>query len=151
MRRVYDDGRGLESFYGSDVWVVCPACSRRAVHRPVRGGWRLICEACGYTTDGADFRAGRSWRAPRTPREDRFGLELWLHTRCAGHELCVLGPAHLEWLERWVAADLREREGGQWANNRAATSRMPRWIKSRANRPQVLRALARLRARALRT
>lgn len=49
---------------------------------------------------------------------------------------------HLDFLERYVAAGLREQEPG----NASLASRLPAWIKSRKNRAAVLRGLHRLRA-----
>ncbi|MFS0702903.1 hypothetical protein AB6N23_00130 [Cellulomonas sp. 179-A 9B4 NHS] len=77
------------------------------------------------------------------PESPRFrGLDLWLQTPCEGHVLWAYDAAHLDFLERYVAAGLREQEPG----NSSLASRLPAWVKSRKNRHAVARGLQRLRA-----
>ncbi|MBO9555970.1 hypothetical protein [Cellulomonas sp.] len=77
------------------------------------------------------------------PDVPRFrGLDLWLQTPCEGHVLWAYDEAHLDYLERYVAAGLREQEPG----NASVASRLPAWIKASKNRDSVGRALSRLRA-----
>ncbi|MCP2327328.1 hypothetical protein HDA40_005835 [Hamadaea flava] len=71
------------------------------------------------------------------------GLPLWLAVPFRGRVLWAINADHLTFLENYVAADLRETAPG---NSRLA-SRIPAWIKSAKNRDDILRALARLRAR----
>lgn len=70
------------------------------------------------------------------------GLDLWLQTPCLGRVLWALDETHLDFLERYVAAGLREEE----PINRSLASRLPRWIKAAKHRNAVTRALTRLRA-----
>jgi hypothetical protein len=70
------------------------------------------------------------------------GLDLWLQIPCAGHVLWAYDETHLDFLERYVAAGIREQAPG----NTSLASRLPRWIKARENRAPLVRALARLRA-----
>lgn len=70
------------------------------------------------------------------------GLDLWLQIPCAGHVLWAYDQTHLDFLERYVAAGIREQAPG----NTSLASRLPRWIKARENRAPLVRALARLRA-----
>src|SRR5215212_7033778 len=65
-----------------------------------------------------------------------FGLPLWLQTPCAGQVLWAWNEWHLDWMERYVAADLRERTPNI---NMSLASRLPRWIKSAKNRDEVLK------------
>lgn len=57
-------------------------------------------------------------------------------------------PEHLEQLEAWINAPLRQRRPHEqygWSNA-SFFSRLPRWIKLAKNRAEVARALKRLRA-----
>ena len=71
------------------------------------------------------------------------GLELWLQIPCRGRTLWAFHEAHLDFLERYVAAGIRERVPYR---NRSHASRLPVWMKSAKNRDEVVRCLARLRA-----
>ena len=105
------------------------------------GVWRVVCSRCTYYAEPPAS-------APHVARDDSrdrvFGLPLWLQTPCAGEVLWAWNEWHLDWLERYVAADLRERTPNQ---NRSLASRLPRWIKSAKNRDEVLKGICRLRER----
>jgi hypothetical protein len=60
---------------------------------------------------------------------------------CAGNVLWALDEVHLDFLERYVSATLREQGRG----NGSLASRLPRWIKAAENRGVVSAGLARLR------
>ena len=49
---------------------------------------------------------------------------------------------HLDFLERYVESDLRERVPNI---NKSLASRLPQWIKSSKNRGEVLKGISRLR------
>lgn len=106
--------------------VVCPRCARRAQ----RVAARLTCVHCALDRTG-----------PARPEA------LWLRTDCCGEELFAVNERHLELLEGYLLASLRERredpERG-WSNQ-AVTSRLPRWMKVAKNRDEVRRGLERLR------
>ncbi|WP_410601287.1 hypothetical protein [Amycolatopsis sp. lyj-90] len=100
--------------------VSCPGC-RTATELPVSSTW--------------------SRSVPAVPRYR--GLELWLQTPCKGETLWAYHERHLDYLERYVAAGLREQVPNR---NSSLASRLPAWIKSAKNRDDVLRALSRMRA-----
>jgi hypothetical protein len=77
-----------------------------------------------------------------------FGQPVWLQTPCAGHTLWAFNARHLDYLEQFVAARLREpplRASDGEARNAALASRLPVWLKSAKNRDEVLRCIRRLR------
>jgi hypothetical protein len=58
-----------------------------------------------------------------------------------------LNKAHLDFLDRYVSADLRERRPHEqygWSNQSLA-SRLPKWLTSAKNRGEVQRSIERLR------
>jgi hypothetical protein len=121
----------------------CGRCGRKAtVERSVRGAISPVpvrCEGCGTVTRHGVLRM----QYTGVPESPRFhGLDLWLQTPCEGRVLWAYDAAHLDFLERYVAAGLREQEPG----NASLASRLPAWIKSRKNRGTVTRGLKRLRA-----
>jgi hypothetical protein len=59
--------------------------------------------------------------------------------------LYAYNAAHLDWIEAFVAAPLRERRIPIGRANRSIASRLPAWVKAAKNREDVLRALTRMR------
>jgi hypothetical protein len=78
------------------------------------------------------------------PVDHSTGLPLWLQTPCAGQVLWAWNTWHLDFIGRYVSADLRERTPNI---NTSLASRLPRWIKSAKHRDEVLKGIARLRSR----
>jgi hypothetical protein len=103
------------------------------------GLWRVVCSRC-------TFYAEPPASSPHVTRDEAcdraFGLPLWLQTPCAGHVLWAWNEWHLDFMERYVAADLRERSPNI---NRSLASRLPAWIKSAKHRDEVLKGIRRLR------
>lgn len=74
-----------------------------------------------------------------------FGLPLWLTVQCCGGKtLWALNRTHLDLLQEYVGARLRER--GPQPGGMTLVARLPNWLKAAGNRDEVLRAISRLRA-----
>src|ERR1044071_5867412 len=121
--------------FADEILAVCPRCERRAVVRRMAEhpagspeSNRLVCAHCGYTAEAAHLTY---FRGP-----GREGLRLWLETACCGETLWAWNAAHLDYLERYVRAELRERvPDARWGwANQSVVSRLPRWISSAKNR-----------------
>jgi hypothetical protein len=84
-----------------------------------------------------------SWHAQGEGIDGCSGLPLWLAMPFRGRTLWAVNAEHLTYLENYVAAGLREIGPG----NSRLGSRLPTWIKSAKNRPDLMRALARLRTK----
>lgn len=138
--RHQDDKRWLHSF-ANEVLAVCPSCDGcvRVVER--EGARRAVCPACAWTRE--DNPRTSTWGVPYDPY---FGLPLWLQAPCAGEVLWAFNGEHLDVLESYVAAGLRERPPGD-ARPQSMLERLPVWAKAAKNRDGVLAAIARLRAR----
>lgn len=145
--RFFDAGTRLEQFL-PEVWVLCPRCDAPGVVITAPPYWtstpRFTCLGCVLRLEGRRTRWFGSATRERQGhgREPAFGLELRLQTVCAGHVLWAYNPAHLDFLDRYVKADLREREGTM---NGSIISRLPRWMKSAKHRDEIHRAITRLR------
>lgn len=101
---------------------------------------RVRCPTCGRTN-----LLGVTWtRVPRRaePRDPLVGLPLWLQTSVRGETLWALNRRHLDAIETYVGATLRERLPHF---NGSFASRLPRFVTRAEHRADVLRALARLR------
>ncbi|HEX9038575.1 MAG TPA: hypothetical protein VF808_16455 [Ktedonobacterales bacterium] len=172
--RFQDDGRTIWDFMG-DILVECPGCGACAHvlpkdprHASYNGPRRVTCLRCGYARDASDPRAAKakarpSWQQarrmdghprqgstsfyPPRPTDTFLDLPLYLQTPCAGHTFWALNPAHLAWLESFLAADLREDVSP--VRRKTAVSALPQWLILARRRDEALRAAARLRARLL--
>lgn len=132
------------------VLIVCPKCSSKAVVVPHgEDKVRASCTQCGYTTDKSSNGRSFYWY-DENPTDGYFGFNLWLKTECIGNSLWAFSNKHLEFLESYVSAKLRERtkdEEWGWGNSSLA-SRLPKWVKSSKNRDALLKALNELKAKA---
>jgi hypothetical protein len=158
--RFLDRGRWLAA-YSDQIYVVCPRCGGRAVIIPRPGlpelryysqllfrPRRLACPQCGIAKEWEAQRRGayRVGVALGGSTEPFFGRPLWLQAPCCGHTLWAFNERHLDVLEAFVTAGLRERGG--YAPTMAMIPRLPVWMKKAGHRADVLRAVGRLRDQA---
>ncbi|WP_316527193.1 hypothetical protein [Kitasatospora brasiliensis] len=149
--RFTDPGVTLRQL-ADEVLVRCPECGGRALVLARPGGecehrWiggrehtrRLLSCGCGRVVDG--FLVGRRFAPGCDPY---FGLPLWLDAECRGRRLWAYNLAHLDVLEGYVGAGLRER--GTVPGPMSLVERLPAWVKSARHRDAVLRTIRKLRA-----
>jgi len=144
QERFRDGGSGLAEWAEPEVLVVCPRCAERAVVRRVdeSSSRRLTCSHCGLAreSDGATS----TWGAPVDPW---FGEALWLTADFRGHTVWAFNVAHLKVLRDFVAAGLRERTPSSGAAM-SMVEKLPAWMTSSKDRPDVVAVLDRLSTRA---
>jgi hypothetical protein len=155
VKRVQDDGRTLRLYFDR-VLVRCPRCDRRATVQNIEaagtaedrphGTYRLQCESCGHRSDTAPtwFVFG-NLRGHTVDPFFRAPLLLQLDTRLG--TVFAYNEQHLDWLVRFVSAELRERTHLEGHATSSMASRLPRWIKLAKNRDDLLRAFEKLRAK----
>lgn len=137
-----DPGLRLIS-YAEQVLVCCPACGRRAVSACRRDGnrcpdpARLTCAHCGFVRE-----TGKPAHVYGVPLDPYFRQPLWLQTACCGHTLWALNVEHLDVLEGYVRAQLREK---RLELAYTMLDVLPRWMKDAKHRNEVLRGVSRLR------
>jgi hypothetical protein len=106
---------------------------------------RFVCAACGATKDWT--RTQVHGNSDGEPVDYYFQYPLWLQTPCCGHTIWAYNFSHLDLIEAFVSAKLRERrpdENYGWSNQ-SLYSRLPQWMKSRKNRSLVVKAIERIR------
>ena len=141
--RFRDSGETIYRF-GVEFLVRCPRCQRRASVLPLPGHEptlfaprRLVCSRCAYTRDWHEktvcVGGSLDWY---------FRLPLWLQIPCCGQVLWAYNKDHLDFLEAYVQADLRERVPNR---NGSLASRLPAWMKAARHRNDVLRGIETLR------
>ncbi|MER6035962.1 hypothetical protein ABT133_18895 [Streptomyces sp. NPDC001835] len=152
-----DHGQWLVQFTGQ-VLVVCPRCGGRALVVPRPGvappkyfsallfqPRRLACAHCGATADwtAEERGAGLVGAVPGGTEDPFFRRPLWLQTRCAGRVLWAYDEEHVDALDAYVRARLRERHASP---TMGMFARLPAWMKSAGHRDEVLAGLAALRS-----
>ncbi|MCB1503435.1 MAG: hypothetical protein KDJ47_00510 [Hyphomicrobiaceae bacterium] len=158
QKRSRDDGRSLLDFIDC-IDVACPRCGHHALVRMERRQGtgivtsppaRLSCHHCGLIrTQRRDKTSMWRYSLRADGRDPYFGIQLWLQEPTRHGLVFAYNEAHLQVLETFVGAELRERNASRairW-NNRSMASRLPRWMKRAQNRDEMLATLARLRAR----
>ena len=154
VHRHVDTWESLSSFQDV-VLVVCPKCgacasqirtkeldaNRTAYVR------NLTCRACGLARKGGTLilpGANLPGTYPSKPPE----LDLWLQTPCCGQTLWAFNLRHIETIESYVRAELREQHkvDDHWSNT-SLVNRLPQWMKAANNREDILKGIARLKAK----
>ncbi|QSB06096.1 hypothetical protein [Natronoglycomyces albus] len=116
--------------------VMCPECNRYVgTYRSDLRLHRLRCRGCGWAKEPT----ARQWPVPKRHKR----APLWLDIDFRGNSLWAWNDQHLSFMEAYVAAGVRDVS----PSNSTIASRLPAWIKSGKNREDLLRALAKLRAR----
>lgn len=101
---------------------------------------RARCRGCG----AANAFAARGGSMPiRDGHDHWFGLPLVLKTGFGRWVVWAYNPEHIDLMEAWLKADLRERSLHPYYATMAA--RLPAWMKAAHARPKMLHALAKLR------
>ena len=147
IERFSENGEQIYDF-GDEFLVVCPKCEKMAkvikteigsekLSRQLSAPRRVVCQSCVYRNDWRDgsisIGASFDWY---------FRLPLWLETECVGETLWAYNRKHLEFIENYVGAKLRERTPN---TNKSLASRLPQWIKRAKNRDAVLKAVGKLK------
>jgi hypothetical protein len=144
--------------YSDVIYVACPGCVGRAevIPRPGQADFRCVEDflnrprrlVCVHCTTARDWIPGKRDRgrliaAPHGPSDPFFGRPLWLQAPCCGHILWAYNARHLDTLQSYVSAGLRERTDSD--PSRGMLYRLPAWIKKAGHRSDVLRAIDLLR------
>ena len=130
------------------ILVVCPQCNSKALVLPnTKDSVKCVCTKCSFNQTKSNKSRSLGWRMD-IPHDGYFRFDLWLQIYCCGHSLYAFTQRHLDLLETYIKADLRERKPDEngWRNSSVA-SRLPKWIKSYKNREQLIKAIQKLRKR----
>lgn len=124
--RFRDVGESINEF-ADNILVECPGCKRctKMTWAPNKSTPKFVCQKCGLV-GGLEFS----------------DISLWLMTSCCGNILWAYNKEHLDFLERYVSAYIREQVP---IINQSLASRLPTWIKSAKNRDSVLKCINKLR------
>lgn len=115
---------------------------------------KLVRHAAKLTLNSRCLGCGHLNALPARPSPRRvceghdhwFGLPLVLRASYGKHLIWAYNLEHIDALEGWIEADLRERS--LHAHYMTMAARLPLWMKAAQARRPVLRALAKMRAQA---
>lgn len=145
-KRFLDTGIHIDEF-NDEFLVVCPKCAGMAKVVPESDSEKkntqlfsprkFICLACPHR----DF-----WKAHKILAGSNvdwyFRLPLWLQISCCNETLWAYNLKHLEIIEQYVSAKLRERTN---KGRNSFLSKLPAWLKSAKNRDEILKAIKKLK------
>ncbi|ACT03189.1 hypothetical protein [Paenibacillus sp. JDR-2] len=136
VSRFDDIGESIYDFlYKYDILIECPHClkSARGLRRSEgEFGYLLQCKRCGILSHPNVGSWGNG---------TFMGFNVWLRTDCCGELLWAYNKEHLDLLDGYINASLRERIPNQ---NQSLASRLPDWIKNRKNRNELAKGIAKL-------
>lgn len=134
--------------------IICPHCKKMAkvyiAEEPSKIGYtaKAVCLNCGFNKTRFSTSRSLDW-VREDPSDSYFNYPLWLKMSCCGHSLWAFNKRHLDFLERYVRAELREqaKDGTKYYTNSSLSSRLPKWMKSYKNRKKILVAIQKLKVR----
>lgn len=129
------------------ILVICPQCNSKALIFPdTEGTVKCICTKCSFYKNKSNKSRFFYWNK-ENPTDGYFGFNLWLQINCCGNSLWAFNNRHLNVLDSYINATLRERKTfkNQWCGNSSVVAKLPKWIKSHKNREQLIKAIQKLR------
>lgn len=145
--RFLDEGTKIDEF-SDEFLVICPKCESLAkvilaepnsvtIKNKLFAPRKFFCTKCVYR---------KTWSAHKVLAGSNvdwyFHFPLWLEISCCGEMLWAYNERHLEFLENYVSAKLRERTN---KGRNSFLSKLPKWITSSKNRDEILKAIGKLK------
>lgn len=141
--RFQDKNLILCNFY-HEVWVVCPSCAKKAmttVNFETKTA-RLFCLHCGYNKESittlipkGTVKMAASWY---------FEVELWLKAPFKNEVFWAYNDKHLEYLERYISATLREHKD---RTHFTLLEKLPKFYHEAKNREGLLKIISKLKTK----
>ena len=139
----------------NEIFIICPMCSKKAlVKRGLDSSGkldehttRMFCTQCGYNKSldniAKNAREKQMIIMIKISGDPYFGQPLWLSERVGDEFLWAYNYNHLDFLKKYVEANLRERNLDN-ISNKSLGSRLPKWINSKKNRLTILKVIQNL-------
>lgn len=142
--RFQDEKKILSDFF-KEVWVKCPRCEKKAItkvdHEKQQA--QLFCEHCGthqQRSTSINFKGTLGyWQAEA---HSYFDVELWLQAPFKGERFFAYNGEHLAYLERYIAATLREHKD---RTGFTLLKKLPKFYHEAKNREVLLKIIQRLK------
>lgn len=140
MKRFRDENKGLSHFY-NNVWVVCSKCNGKAIATSdlVSKKAKLVCTVCGYNKE-TSIVSGKATFIMAA--HGYFNAALWLKTPFRDEIFWAYNLEHLEYLEQYIEAGLREHKN---RTGFTLLEKLPKFYHEAKNRDALLRLIAKLK------
>ncbi|SHG73459.1 hypothetical protein SAMN05443549_10673 [Flavobacterium fluvii] len=143
VNRFQDENLILSDFY-KEVWVVCSSCTKKAmatVNFETKTA-RLFCLHCGHNkeTTTALIKNGTI----KTAAHQYFQAELWLKATFKNELFWAYNNKHLEYLERYIGANLREHKD---RTHFTLLEKLPKFYHEAKNREGLLKIISKLKSK----
>lgn len=142
--RFADQNKTASDFY-NEVWVVCPACSKKAIAKTnsEKKMARLQCMACGYNKEVTMEAEVLNHKVLNITAAHRFfNAKLWLQHPFKYELFCAYNGAHLNYLEQYIAASLREHKD---RTHFTLLEKLPKFYHEAKNRKALLGIIEKLK------
>lgn len=139
--RFQDENLTLSHFY-EEVWVVCPNCEKKAIAKVdfENKTARLFCVHCGYNKETTTALPKNG--SIKTAAHLYFEAELWLKASFKHEVFWAFNAEHLEYLERYISATLREHKD---RTGFTLLEKLPRFYHEAKNRADLLKIITKLK------
>jgi len=139
MNRFQDENLLLSDFY-QEVVVVCPTCAKKAmakVNYETKTA-RLFCNNCGCNKETTtSIKNGTI----EMPAHQYFQAQLWLQAPFKNEIFWAYNDKHLEYLERYIAATIREHKD---RTGFTLLEKLPKFYHEAKNREALLKIITKL-------
>lgn len=141
--RFQDENLILSDFY-DEVLVVCPACAKKAMAKSnfETRKVRLFCVNCGYNKEVST--ALNQTASIQMPANVFFDAALWLQTTFKNELFYANNEKHLDYLERYISASLREHKD---RTHFTLLEKLPKFYHEAKNREGLLKIIAKLKSK----
>ncbi len=140
QNRFQDENLLLSNFY-QEVWIVCPACAKKAIAKvnPETKTARLFCLHCGCNKETSTaIENGTIER----PANQYFQAELWLQGPFKKDIFWAYNDKHLQYLERYISATIREHKD---RTGFTLLEKLPKFYHEAKNREALLKIITKLK------
>lgn len=140
QNRFQDEKRVLSNFY-QEVWVVCPSCTKKAIAKVnfETKTARMICLYCGCNKEAA-ITINKITLV--TAANHYFQAEIWLKAPFKNDIFWAYNDKHLEYLERYISATLREHKD---RTHFTLLEKLPKFYHDAKNREGLLKIITKLK------
>jgi len=141
--RFQDENLLLSDFY-KEVWVVCASCSKKAlatVNFETKKA-RLFCTNCGYNKEVSTLVY--RYTSAELPASMYFEAKLWLIAPFKNDVFLAYNDKHLEYLERYIGATLREHKD---RTHFTLLEKLPGFYHDAKNRDGLLKIIKKLKTK----
>ncbi|MCA5004157.1 hypothetical protein [Sphingobacterium bovistauri] len=142
--RFNDQNKGL-SYFQSEVWIVCPDCAKKAVTKVDYENAKayLFCKNCGLSKQKSTTITVAGIKGNwKMIAHNYFNTQLWLEHSFKNDVFYALNGEHLDYLEQYIAADLREHKD---RTGFTLLERLPKFYHEAKNRKALLSIIQKLK------